>query len=71
MIKNIKHSENGRWTWEVDGIGYATNNAGNGIFREDEYGCYNYQVVGTCDFHACNTMSGMRRKLKLFFCAIG
>ena len=68
-ITNVRHNEDGRWTWEVDGKGYATNKAGNGIFEEDEYGFYNIQTVGTCDFQACETVSGMRKKLKNWFCS--
>lgn len=64
MIKNLRKASDGRWTWEANGVESATNKAGNGIFTVDEYGFYNRQLVGTCDFTACRTVSGMRRKLK-------
>lgn len=68
-ISNIKKHTFGRWTWEVDGKCYATNEAGNGIFEKDEYGFYTKQTIGTCDFKACATVSGMRKKLKNWFCS--
>ena len=66
-ITNVRKDADGRWTWEVDGKGYATNKAGNGIFAEDESGFYSRQTVGTCQFTACKTVSGMRRKLHNWF----
>ena len=66
-ITNIKKESDNRWTWEVDGVLYSTNRHGNGMFIEDEYGFFNKQKVGTCDFNACKTVSGMRRKLKKWF----
>jgi hypothetical protein len=66
-IENLKKQDDGRWTWTVYGVAYATNQAGNGMFTSDEYGFYNVQTVGTCDFRACETVSGMRRKLKEWF----
>jgi hypothetical protein len=66
-IENLKKQDDGRWTWTVDGVAYATNQAGNGMFLEDDHGFYSKQTVGTCDFKACETVSGMRRKLKEWF----
>lgn len=66
-VTNIRKAEDGRWTWECDGVAYATNQAGNGIFVEDEYGFFTKQTIGTDTFIACKTMSGMRRKLKSWF----
>ena len=66
MVTGVRY-EDGRWIWKVDGQGYATNKAGNGIFEEDQYGFYTRQIVGTCDFTACKTVSGMRRKLKNYY----
>lgn len=66
-IANVRHEDDGRWTWTVDGVSYATNKAGNGMFRKDEYGFFNRQTVGTCDFVACQSVSGMRRKLNNWF----
>lgn len=66
-ITDIRHEPSGRWTWKVDGKGFATNEAGSGIFEEDEYGFYSRQTIGTCDFIGCKTISGMRRKLKTWF----
>lgn len=66
-IEAVTKEKDGRWTWLVDGVAHATNKAGNGIFVEDEYGFYNIQKVGTCDFIACKTVSGMRRKLKSWY----
>lgn len=73
QVKDVRKQASGRWTWElVEGREvncYATNKAGNGIFEKDENGFYTQQTVGTCDFKACKTVSGMRRKLKNWFCA--
>lgn len=66
-ITNLKKQADGRWTWKADGVAYATNKAGNGMFEEDEYGFFNKQTVGTCDFKSCKTVSGMRRKLHRWF----
>ena len=66
-IENLKKHDDGRWTWTVGGKDYATNRAGNGMFTADEYGFYVFQEVGICDFKACKTVSGMRRKLKEWF----
>lgn len=66
-IAKVKKMEDGRWTWTVDGMAYATNKAGNGMFKEDEYGFFNNQTVGTCDFSACKSVSGMRKKLQNWF----
>ncbi len=65
-IQFLKY-DNGRWRWKINGVRYATNFNGNGIFKEDEYGFFTDQIVGTCDFAACKTDSGMRRKLKAWF----
>lgn len=69
QVTDIKHQDDGRWTWKVDGKEYSTNRAGNGIFEQDEYGCFNKQTIGTCQFTACKTVSGMRRKLRNWFCS--
>lgn len=65
-ITSIKY-HNGRWSWSIDGVAYATNFKGNGIFKEDENGFFSDQIAGTCDFKACESVSKMRRKLKAWF----
>lgn len=66
-IANVRHEDDGRWTWTADGTAYATNRFGEGMFIHDEYGFFNKQIVGTCQFVACKTVSGMRRKLNNWF----
>ena len=45
---------------------YSTNEAGEGIFYLTKDGRWN-QIVGTCQFQACKTASGTRRKLNKLF----
>lgn len=66
-VTHVRKNNDGRWTWKVDGIEYGTNRSGCGMFLEDEYGAFSTQTVGMCDFVACKTVSGMRRKLKRWF----
>lgn len=67
MIKNLYHDQDGHWSWrnangESRGL-YYTTNQGEGIFyQSDETGDVR-QITGLCQFSACETASGMRRKL--------
>lgn len=69
MIKNLQHS--GReWTWRAGENSrgtYYTDRNGNGIFYQDDRTGDTRQLVGTAQFSACQTESGMRRKLNKIF----
>ena len=69
QITDVKKHDDGRWTWKVDGREYTTNKAGCGIGEDDGYGAFSRQTIGTCQFSACKTVSGMRRKLRNWFCS--
>ena len=67
MITNIS-KDGSRVFFTVDGINYATNKNGCGIFREDEYGWFTNQTAGTCDFKLHQkTISGIRKALSRWF----
>ena len=70
MIVNLqKYGEYG-WIWEIRGrTGYFyTTKMGEGIFYDDpERGVFRKQITGLCQFSACRTYSGMRRKLLRYF----
>ena len=68
MIKNL-HREENRWFWRTDsnqGV-YYTDKNGQGIFYQSDRTGEEKQLVGTCQFSACETVSGMRRKLNKLF----
>lgn len=60
-----------KWTWTFEKDDprylYSTNDMGEGIFCYDCKKGERTQVTGTCQFSACKTASGMRRKLEKFF----
>ena len=66
MITNLKQHEDGSWTWRraenSTGV-YYTTKAGEGIFFQSDRTGNTKQLVGLCQFQACKTPSGMRRKL--------
>ncbi len=63
------------WTWEVDGTTYHAPSYG-GLWKDVSNGIWVYpngtkemetipkQIRGTCDYTACETYSGMLRKIK-------
>ena len=69
MINNLEHHNNGSWSWrraENSRGCYYTNNDGEGIFFQSDKTGETKQFVGTCQFSACKTASGMRRKLNRY-----
>lgn len=72
-VRNL-HREGNQWFWRLEaaeggpvfaydkGV-YFTNKQGDGIFFQDDKTAAVRQIVGTCQFSACATASGMRRKL--------
>jgi hypothetical protein len=71
MIKNLHHDQGGSWTWrnsngESRGVYYTTRD-GEGIFFQDDLTGSTRQITGLCQFQACDTASGMRRKLNKMF----
>lgn len=71
MIMNL-HNTGNQWFWKnsTNSCGtYYTNGNGDGIFYQSDRTGETKQIIGTCQFSACKTASGMRRKLnKLFDC---
>lgn len=60
-----------KWSWTFEKVDprylYSTNDMGEGIFEYDSKKGERTQLAGTCQFSACKTASGMRRKIgKLF-----
>ena len=69
-IRKLTRHEDGHWTWYVgddDSRIYYTNKDGQGIFVIRDCENASRQLTGTCQFSACETVSGMRRKLHRFF----
>lgn len=69
MIKGLKR-DGKTWTWRNanNSTGtYYTDNNGEGIFFQSDRNGEESQLVGTCQFSACATESGMRRKLNKLF----
>lgn len=66
MIKDLHH-DGSSWMWRnANGksLGmYFTSNSGEGIFFQDDETGNIRQVTGLGQFQACETASGMRRKL--------
>jgi hypothetical protein len=64
-IKNL-HREGNQWFFrnanDSKGV-YYTDKSGEGIFFQSDRNGNTKQYVGTCQFRACETASGMRRKL--------
>jgi len=68
-IKNLQ--KNGmEYTWrnsnESRGV-YYTNGNGEGVFFQSDRTGETRQLVGTCQFSACETLSGMRKKINRLF----
>ena len=66
MITNLKHQSDGSWTWrraENSRGCYYTDRNGEGLFFQSDKTGETKQLIGTCQFSACKTVSGMRRKL--------
>lgn len=72
MIKDLHYDQyDGHWSWrnangESRGL-YYTNREGEGIFYQDDRTGNIRQITGLCQFQACDTASGMRRKLNKMF----
>lgn len=70
MIKDLHH-DGSSWTWRnANGksLGlYFTSNEGEGIFFQQDKTGNIKQITGLCQFAACETASGMRRKLNKMF----
>ena len=69
MIKDL-HNDGKQWFWRNDnnskGV-YYTDKNGEGIYFQHDRNGEETQLVGTCQFTACETASGMRRKLNKLF----
>ena len=69
MIKNL-HNDGKQWFWhnanDDRGV-YYTDSNGEGIFFQSSKTGNTKQITGTCQFKACQTASGMRRKLNGMF----
>lgn len=78
LVKNVYRNSSGVWYWELlnelevsDGIHditgeYCTNRDGDGIFKINGDRSRT-QKIGTSQFSACQTVSGMRRKLNKIY----
>lgn len=63
-IQNLKHHADGSWTFHINDKGcYYTNRLGDGLFYQEHSTGNCFQLLGTSQFSACKTASGMRRKL--------
>ena len=69
MIKDLQNNDR-EWLWrnatESRGC-YYTDKNGEGIFFQSDRTGQTKQLVGTCQFRACETASGTRRKLNKIF----
>ena len=69
MIKDLRRDKN-EWWWrnanDSRGV-YYTDKNGEGIFFQSDRTGQTKQLVGTCQFSACETPSGTRRKLNKLF----
>ena len=66
-IHKLKHHPDGSWTFRTEynkGCWYTDCN-GEGLFFQDDRTGEIKQVTGTCQFSACKTESGTRRKLAI------
>ena len=68
-IVNLKHHPDGSWTFRTgDHLGvWYTNKSEEGLFFQHDTTGSTKQILGTCQFTACKTVSGMRRKLSRLF----
>lgn len=69
MIKDL-HQEGKQWFWRNasnDRGVYYTDRNGEGIFFQSDRTAQTKQITGTCQFKACETTSGTRRKLNKLF----
>ena len=68
MVKNL-HREENQWFWRTaDDRGvYYTDKNGQGIFFQADRNGETKQITGTCQFSACASESGTRRKLNKIF----
>ena len=68
-IIGLKHHNDGIWTFRFDDNGcYYTNHLGDGLWYQEYRTGNTKQIIGTSQFSACKTVSGMRRKLvRLFY----
>lgn len=79
-VINLVHQDDGSWTWRLEGDGvdnfgydrrndgvYYTNSSGEGVFFQSDRDGSTRQIIGTCQFSACETASGMRRKLNRMY----
>lgn len=68
-IKNLKKDGNA-YTWrngnESRGV-YYTNDNGEGVFFQSDKTGQTKQLVGTCQFSSCESLSGMRKKVNRLF----
>lgn len=81
-IKNLRHDDR-EWYWEIAAeavseldnnrcfprsgdVTFCTDKRGDGIFFIGTDGSLG-QIAGTCQFSACETASGMRRKIARYF----
>lgn len=80
VIRNLHHEDTTytilgkeyhgvRWSWqmEYENIYYETGKDGDGIWMYNVRTNERKQIAGTCQFSACQTASGMRRKLERYF----
>lgn len=69
MIKELRY-DGQRWLWrngnDSRGV-YYTDKNGEGIFFQSDRTGQTKQLIGTCQFAACETPSGTRRKLNKIF----
>lgn len=69
MIKELRNNDR-EWLWrnstESRGV-YYTDKNGEGIFFQSNRTGQTKQLVGICQFKACETASGTRRKLNKIF----
>lgn len=68
-IKNL-NQDGKMYTWrnahESRGV-YYTNRYGEGVFFQSDRTGQTKQLVGTCQFSACSSMSGTRKKINRMF----
>lgn len=68
-IKNL-HRDGNAYTWRNGnnsrGV-YYTNGCGEGVFYQSDRTGQTKQLVGTCQFSVCQTVSGTRQKINRLF----
>lgn len=68
-IKELRKNGN-EYTWRNGNNSrgcYYTSGNGDGVFFQSDRTGETKQLVGTCQFSACETLSGMRRKINRLF----